>query len=236
MLNENQHNHWSNILACQIDDPLSYRRLWNGMNGDRIWACHIDFYMMFEIKFFYSCRSYIEFQLFIWLQGQQNSMLLAPWMIIGIIIGIQMISQLTHGSIWKSNNTKVKNEYDPYQMVQWVRHSPHGLSLVGHLQYMWSVYINNHKMHAMANFLPRTFRNVKCEIGNESFQMIYLWRQRVFIKIFLLKQLNPDHSYVFDWVFIPDKKYFICNRILRIVYQVLGHSSFDRCDSKASLT
>ena len=52
-------------------------------------------------------------------------------------------------------------------MVQGVTHSHYGLSLVGNLQYMWSVYINNHKMHAMANFLPRTFRNVKCEIGND---------------------------------------------------------------------
>ena len=52
MLNENQHNHWSNILACQIDDSLSYKRLWNGINGDRIGACHIDFYIMFQIKFF----------------------------------------------------------------------------------------------------------------------------------------------------------------------------------------
>ena len=51
MLDKNQHNQWSNILACQIDDSLSYRRLWNGINGDRIWAYHFDFYLLFQKTF-----------------------------------------------------------------------------------------------------------------------------------------------------------------------------------------
>ena len=41
------------------------------------------------------------------------------------------------------------------------------ISLVGNLRFMWSVYINNQEMHVMMNFLPRTFENVKCEIGND---------------------------------------------------------------------
>lgn len=61
IFDKNQHNHCSNILACQIDDSRSYRRLLNGINGDRIWACNIvyiiytlydiDFYLLFQKTF-----------------------------------------------------------------------------------------------------------------------------------------------------------------------------------------
>ena len=74
MFDKNQHNYASNILACQIDDSLSYRRLWNGINGDRIWAYYLDFYLLYSKNFLIDlCQPYVEFQLFIWLQEQQNS-------------------------------------------------------------------------------------------------------------------------------------------------------------------
>ena len=44
-LEENQHDNWSNILACQISDSHSHERLWRGSNGDRIRVYHRDFYM-----------------------------------------------------------------------------------------------------------------------------------------------------------------------------------------------
>ena len=53
-------------------------------------------------------------------------------------------------------------------MVQVENKTAKNWKLTGFLNpgYMWSVNINDHLMRNTWNYIPRTFENVKCEIGN----------------------------------------------------------------------